>query len=57
MLKSSEAETVNMVGAGSKDCHLTGVPTGKTGETEESDMDPLNILKLDVFLGNIFSAI
>lgn len=57
MLKSSEAETVNMVGAGSKDCHLTGVPTGKTGETEESDMDPLNILKLDVFLGNIVSAI
>lgn len=53
MLKSSGAETVNVVSAGAKGCHLTGVPTDKTGETEESAMDHLNILELNVFFENI----
>lgn len=48
---------MNMAGAGSKGCHLTWVPSGKTGETDDSTVDHLNILELDVFLANICSAI
>lgn len=48
---------MNVVSAGSDGCQLTGMPTGKTGETEDSAVDHLNVLELDVFLSNICPAI
>lgn len=57
ILKSPRAENSGHAEARAKGCHLSGVPTGRTEEPEERTFYHLNILELDVFLGNTCSVV